>query len=163
MRASTVAASLVLWVCAAAPMPAQEVDTTWVGGIDVWGQPGNWSGEEVPNNDGTTSYTVLIDSGPIKPIVANGAVGDSVVFVESSDRLSSGIVDFGDAIEIQNARSLVIDGGPLINDGEIRLVGTSLGTALRPDNGVSIEGSGAITMGGSVNQLRPNGGTMHHG
>lgn len=131
-----------------------QINSTWIGGTGIWKNAANWDTIDFPSNNGTDFYNAFI----------NGA-GDNVSLsgLATVDSLTTAA---GSQLDILNNSTLTIvnapgrvNSGSLFNGGDINLNATSLGSTLRFEGEVTLDGSGTINMGNDAgNQLTGTSG-----
>jgi hypothetical protein len=109
---------------------------TWNGGAGNWNAPGNWTGS-VP------------DAGGEFALIDGGNAGTSTVTLNISPTIASLTIDAGDALLIENGRTLTLSGGATVN-GTITLLGGSSTTGLTFTGAQTLAGSGQVLFGGPV-------------
>ena len=114
------------------------IPSAWVGGSGNWSDASNWDPAVVPNN-GADTYAVSIDdgdSGTASEVTANG-----------NFTIDSLAIDSGDSLDIASGRNLVVVGGPLTNNGEIRLdhISSTGSTQIFVEGDTTIGGTGNLT------------------
>jgi hypothetical protein len=70
-----------------------QVTATWTDSTGNWSNPANWSTNTVPNNNGTTTYDVVIDNGSLANTVTfdvNGTVINSLTLRDTLQDSASG-------------------------------------------------------------------------
>ena len=98
----------------ATPTAAHAATTTatWLGGVGLWNDASMWDIGVVPNNNGDTTYDVVIDAQP-------GTA--STVTVDDTETVNNVTVDAGDELDIVDSGSLSIAGDTIANSGTIAL------------------------------------------
>ncbi len=120
-------------------------DSTWNGGTGNWNASGNWTPSVVPNG---SSYNVFIDGGNIGI--------NSFVNLDTSATIGNLTVDTGDTLDIDNGHILTmgLNGGSIINNGNISLSSSGSGTYLRIGaTDVLLTGTGILTLGNQANNF----------
>ena len=112
--------------------------STWLGGTGNWTDPAHWSGSAVPQNTSTDSFDVVIDAG-------NPAASE--VTLDAQDTIGSLQIDAGDALVVTPTGTLTLDGGQILNAGEIDLHGTG---SFPPDSLVLNAQNTVLSGGGFV-------------
>jgi len=123
-------------------VPAEQVNTTWLGGSGLWTNPSNWSGGVVPNKTATQTFNVLIPTGSVG-FSAPGA---------PSIQVSALSVTAGASLYGPQEASIVVDYAFRL-DG--RFVGSVSRLTLLPD--ASLTGSGTLHLLNS--SLSPSAGS----
>jgi len=122
-------------------LKADQITATWLGGIDYWSEPTNWSIGVVPNNDETNTYNVLIDNIPTT---------DSVVTLNMNATIDNLTVDSDDVLKIGNGRTFTVvsgtEAGTIVNNGDVIVHNADSWTYLRINGNVTILGTGYLTL-----------------
>ncbi len=128
---------LFLLVCS---VHAQNTQSTWIGGTTGnWNTGTNWNPGVVPNNNGTNTYDVTINSG------AN-------VSLNTAAAINNLNIASGNTLGINNAQSLSIaNGSTIVNNGTLSINASSSATNLYLAGGnVSLEGTGTVSFSNSL-------------
>jgi hypothetical protein len=124
----------ILIALAGLAVPAQAVDTTWIGGTGNWNVVGNWNPGAVPGS----ADNVFID---------NGVTGTaSVVNLNVAGNVNNLTLDAGDTFNNTSAHIFSIFGPSFANNGAYNLNGNGV-LAFR--NSSTLSGNGAIVLGNS--------------
>lgn len=134
---------------------------TWIGSIsNNWNDPGNWSGNAVPQNMGGTTFDVFIDSD---------SALSSTVINNLSPTIDSLNITAGDRLTFPDSQDVTLlgTGDALINNGEIVLEAFASLTEIIVTDGTTIAGIGTIDMGlssqGRIRLLAPGTFTIGPG
>ena len=150
-RVAAFAAALVLSLSAVTR--AALIDAVWAGGSGNWNHPANWMDGIVPNN-GADTYSVYIDDG-------SAVVSDVVLNMNAA--IAGLTIDVDDSLTVDNAFTLRINAGTLVNAGTISLNSTGNNTYLRPlDGPITLSGGGTLLLSNSANNwiYQQNGGSL---
>lgn len=122
----------------------------------------NWTAG-IPDNSGSETYDVVIDLSPH----TNGvtlAMQITGAATATIDSLTLGATEASTILAIGGNATLILDGGPLTNHGEIQLGPGFSNAILRLHGGQTISGSGRISMESGVSpaQLFSDGSVLTH-
>ncbi|GAB4317062.1 MAG: hypothetical protein Kow0059_09930 [Candidatus Sumerlaeia bacterium] len=129
-----------------------EVTAVWNVPSGLWSNAANWDILQVPDNDLSTSYVVIVDN--------NNAV-NSTATLDMDATINALTVDAGDTLEHQSGWTLNIDGKGVLHNGLWIIDGTGgVTSALHFLQADSLQGSGAILMNGPDAQISTAGGLL---
>jgi hypothetical protein len=133
---------------------AQAINDTWAGGNGSWNDPTKWN-NGVPNNSGSTTYSVFIDGG-----LNDGAV---VTISGINPTISNLTVDSGNSLTVGDNQSLTIAGGT--SAGSLAIAGTlNLGSTGDTTNLILSGAGSTITLsGGGTLALSNSSGNRIYG
>lgn len=114
---------------------ADVINATWLGGAGSWNDPTKWSGGVVPNNNGTTTFRVVVPTGSVTTSAGSGSVN---ITVDALMIGGGGTLSVIGAVPRFNVLSstVQVDGG-LISGGTFQLGSNGL-----------LTGTGTITLMG---------------
>lgn len=137
---------------------AAPITATWNGGSSAWSNPVNWTFSTPPSPPTTTPNNTVTDQFDV--FVDGGAGGNSSANIDTFTFINTLNVSVGDTVGINNNRDLVIQGGSVVNNGQINLNSTGSDTVLSFDSDATIGGTGEISIGtNTAGRIIGTGGT----
>ncbi len=122
---------------------AAQTAVSWSGGFaGPWSDSTLWTPMVVPNNTGADTYVVTIGGRGLQ---------DATVTLDMNATIDALALDFNDQLIFGNSFDLMIAGGLVDNDGQIRLASLGGLTDLKILQDTLLTGSGEILMQRSIN------------
>jgi hypothetical protein len=134
-RAAALAAVLLITGLMAVSADAQ-TNSTWNGGAGDWGVSTNWNPAVVPNNVGSTTYSVTISapSSHVSMLLLNETIDnlslgatDRLSIVDGGLSLVSGVSSNNGSMELDFSNLSINSGAGIINNGSVSLSGDFFG------------------------------------
>jgi hypothetical protein len=168
---------LLLLYCSPAllPVQAQQVAVSWNGGTGNWSTPINWSPVVVPNNDGTTTYSVGIAApssvvamdvlqvrvqnltlGATNTLSINAGNGLTLCCSGTSNNFGT-LTNYG---RLGNVGSIFNPGGGLNNYGSLNNFGGISNTETTMTNYATFSNSGGISNEGGFGLINASGANL---
>ncbi|MEQ8232827.1 MAG: hypothetical protein RKL32_14040, partial [Gammaproteobacteria bacterium] len=145
---------LVTFFLAACAAPAV-ADSTWDVHGGLWSVAGNWIGG-VP---GAADNAFVTNTTRLEEVVVD--INASINALTLSD---FGLTPIADSITLTNGRTMTLNGGGILNDGQILLQGNGGFTTLTFSGAQTIAGRGAIVLSDdSLNRITTNNTVLQHG
>ncbi|MGS4946643.1 choice-of-anchor D domain-containing protein [Meridianimarinicoccus sp. RP-17] len=114
-------------------MPLHAQDVTWTGGTGTWNDPAGWNTGVVPN----AAQNAIVDGD---------AGTDADVTITDTRSIQDLTIGAGDAVTIDNGRTLSLLGGDLDNDGTLTLGSAGATTVLSLGVDTLFSGSGTVAL-----------------
>jgi hypothetical protein len=129
----------VMAACLCPALAFGQTNSSWNGGVGNWSNQSNWDPSQVPNNNGTNTYNVTIDSGghDLVTLDQNATIVSLTLGNNSSNLISSTLMD-----PVGEAETLTVSGSVTVNSSGLLLVmsGSTVTAANLTNSGVVFVG-----------------------